>query len=481
MCAWVYYVTSLRVVHGPVVRVAAVNASSFRASLLGCHYAKLHGSNQAVTQSNWLLWTFVSIYVLQCLTDLWLERINLAHLEKHGNRLPDSLHSFVDADMISRIRAYTAAKNRLAIFESLAANAVLLVYILSGLMTRVAWALETAGLPFALAGWLFFLVPAVVLHAATLPFDYYFTFVIEERFGFNRSTRKLWLIDQAKAVLLSGFVFSVLLLSVLGLIHFFPAAWWLWTFLVVSLVQILLTVLYPKLIAPLFNKFEPVKDESLAASIRALMEANGLRVRHLFQMDAGLRSRHTNAYFTGLGRTKQVVLFDTLIEAHPPEEILAVLAHELGHFREKHIVKQLFLFEAALLIGLALTFQLLTWPPLHAAFGFAGMQPYAGLFVIGIFWRKAGYFLQPAAMALSRHFEREADRFAARAMGSPLPLAAALKRTAADNLSNLSPHPLYVRFHYSHPPLLERLERLERSAGSPPNTPPLVGGAGGEG
>ena len=192
------------------------------------------------------------------------------------------------------------------------------------------------------------------------------------------------------------------------------------------------------------------------------MEHNGMRVKHLFQMDASLRSRHTNAYFTGLGKTKQVVLFDTLIEAHPRDEILAVLAHELGHFKGKHIIKGLFLFEVALLSGLAVTSLFLSWPPLYSAFGFVNAQPYAGLFVIGIFWQKVGFFLQPAAMALSRRFEREADRFAVRAMASSRPLAAALKRTAADNLSNLSPHPLYVRFHYSHPPLIERIERLER-------------------
>jgi len=414
-------------------------------------------------QANPLLIAFVGIYVLQCLIDLWLERINLRHMEKYGDHIPETFGSFIDAVKLSSIRSYTLAKNRLAICQGLVGEALLLAYLLSGFMACLEQSLVNRGLHFALAGCLFFLLPGLLLHAVSLPFEYYHTFVIEERFGFNRSTVTLWAMDQLKAALLSISIFACILVSVLWLIRISPDLWWLWAFFVVSLVQISLTVLYPKFIAPFFNKFEPVKDEHLAVSIRELMESNGFRVKNIFQMNAGLRSRHTNAYFTGLGKTRQIVLFDTLIEAHPQEEILAILAHEVGHLRRKHILKQLLLFEVLLFAGFYTTSLLLGWPLLYSTFGFSGAQAYAGLFVIGVFWQKAGFFLQPVFVGLSRRFEREADAFAAHVMEDPQPLATALKRTAADNLSNLSPHPLYVWFNYSHPPLVERIERLLKS------------------
>jgi STE24 endopeptidase len=414
-------------------------------------------------QANPLLIAFVSIYVLQCLTDLWLERINLRHMEKCRGFIPETFEGFIDAVKLSSIRSYTLAKNRLAIYQGLLGEAMLLAYMLSGFMACLQESLVNRGLRFALAGCLFFLLPGFLLYTVSLPFDYYRTFLIEERFGFNRSTAALWATDHLKGVLLTVFMFGCILMVVLWLIRLSPNLWWFWAFIIVSLVQILLTVLYPKVIAPLFNKFEPVKDELLAASIRELMERNGFRVKNVFQMNAGLRSRHTNAYFTGLGKTKQIVLFDTLIEAHPHEEILAILAHEVGHFRRKHILKQLLLFEGVLLVGFYATSLLLDWPLLYSTFGVAGPQSYAGLFVIGVFWQKAGFFLQPVFAALSRRFEREADGFAVHLMEDPWSLATALKRTAADNLSNLSPHPLYVWFNYSHPPLVERIERLQKS------------------
>jgi STE24 endopeptidase len=178
-------------------------------------------------------------------------------------------------------------------------------------------------------------------------------------------------------------------------------------------------------------------------------------------MDAGIRSRHSNAYFTGLGKTKQIVLFDTLIEAHPPDEILAVLAHEVGHFKGRHILKQLIVSESCLLLGFFLTGRLLEWPPLTSSFGFEDAPQYAGLFILVVFWQKAGAFLMPLFMAQSRRYEREADAFSARMLGDASPLVTAFKRMAAHNLSNLAPHPLVVAFHYSHPPLAERIALLE--------------------
>ena len=223
-----------------------------------------------------------------------------------------------------------------------------------------------------------------------------------------------------------------------------------------------MAILYPVVLAPLFNRFEPVRDQELSAKIREQMEKSGIRVKKILQMDAGTRSRHTNAYFTGIGKTKQIVLFDTLIESHNHEEILAVLAHEAGHYRKKHVLKQLFIFACFSLAAFYGTWLFIQWRLLFTTFGFSAPLPYVGLFLAAVFWRRAGFFLQPLYMAVSRRFEREADSFAVEMLGSGDAMVGAMKRLAADNLSNLNPHPLYVRFHYSHPPVVERVALLEK-------------------
>jgi STE24 endopeptidase len=216
------------------------------------------------------------------------------------------------------------------------------------------------------------------------------------------------------------------------------------------------------LIAPLFNKFEPLQDQELADKVVHLMQSAGLRIKGIFQMDAGKRSGHTNAYFTGLGRTKRIVLFDTLMQSHPQEEILAVLAHEVGHYKGRHIWKQFFFFACSMAAALYLCYRLLNWPLLYQTFGFKISSPYVGLFLLSLLGQKAGFFLSPLYMALSRRFERQADRFSVGLLKSSSSMITVLKRLAADNLSNLFPHPWYVRFHYSHPPLMERIMALEK-------------------
>lgn len=413
---------------------------------------------------NLLLIVFLAVFFLQTCFEFCLERLNLRYLAQKGNHAPPSFKGFVDRAKLAKMNAYTFHRSRMGTIRSLTADFLLLVVILSGLMPALASVLRQASVPYMLSGLLFFLIPGLILYVLELPFDYYNTFVTEEKFGFNRSTRKIWVTDHIKSGLVSIILSSVLLVLLFWTINVSPGYWWLWAFLVVSLVQITLAILYPVVIAPLFNKFTPVDNELLAEKIKRLMQENGIRVKKILQMDATLRSRHTNAYFTGFGKTKQIVLFDTILQSHPHDEILAVLAHEVGHYKKRHILKQLLLFEFAMLVNFFLTYQFIRWPLLYSTFGFEVSQPYIGLFFIAIFWQKSGFFLRPFYMALSRHFERQADAFAAKMMRDPQPLATALKRMAADNLANLNPHPLYVKFNYSHPPLLERVEGMEDSS-----------------
>lgn len=412
---------------------------------------------------NYIVTVFVLVYVLHELFVVWMESLNRKHLQEYSDTIPPQLEGFIDEEKHRQIIAYTLENSRFGINTRIFSEVLLLAIILSGFLPFIDRFPKEWNFNYILAGLFFFLIPGLIFYLVDLPIDYYHTFVIEEKYGFNKSTIKTWIADHVKAGIISLILYCGLLALVFWIINVSPGYWWFWAFLTVSFIQILLAVLYPVLIAPLFNKFEPLEDEGLSEKVKALMQKTGFRIKGIFQMDAGRRSSHTNAYFTGLGKTKRVVLFDTLLRSHPQEEILAVLGHEIGHYKKKHILKQIIFFEISMLAGFYVTSLLLDWEPLYKTFGFTVPHPYVGLFLIGVFWQKAGFFLKPFYMAMSRKFEREADSFASHLLQTGKPLATALKRMAADNLSNLDPHPFYVWFNYSHPPLVERIEALENA------------------
>ncbi len=412
---------------------------------------------------NSILAGFVAVYLLQFFFFLWLERLNHSHIKHYGNRVPEPFEGVIDADKLIKSNAYTLDKSRLAQFEQITDDLFFLGLILFGFLPILDF--HAMEFHYVITGLIFFAVLGLISFSIKLPFDYYRTFVTEEKYGFNKSTLKLWVTDNIKHQILSIVLTSILLAPVLWVIKAYPDSWWFWGFCVVSLVQILLTVLYPVLIAPLFNKFIALEDQTLAESIQKLMSEAGITLKGIFQMDAGKRSGHTNAYFTGLGKTKRIVLFDTLIQSHTHEETLGVLAHEVGHFKKKHIIKQLFVFEAFMLLCFYLTWHIMNWDLLYSTFGFGTGQFYIGLFIVGVFWQKSVYFLKPLYTGLSRRYERQADNFAANLINSSEPLISAFKRLGADNLANLTPHPLYTKFNYSHPPLVERITELEKGPG----------------
>ena len=224
-----------------------------------------------------------------------------------------------------------------------------------------------------------------------------------------------------------------------------------------------MTILYPTIIAPLFNKFTLLEDSDLKDGIERLAEGEDLNVEGIFQMDATKRTRHTNAYFSGLGKAKRIVLFDSLIQSHSKDEILAILAHEIGHLKKNHIKKHIAVTSFVSLLLFFMASKLLTWNAMYESFGFSNMPIYVGLFLVGILWEPLSFFLSPMGMAISRRFEREADFYSLGVLQTARPLTTALKKMARENLSNLRPHPLYVCFNYSHPPMLERIKYLEAS------------------
>ncbi len=404
---------------------------------------------------------FVAVYLSQFLFSLWLERLNRNHLQRSGNEVPRPFEEVVDADTLARINAYSVDKSRLFEIRKITVDLTLLAIILTGVLPIADSYSLNPQFHYIWAGLVFFIAVGVLLFMLELPFDYYNTFVIEEKYGFNKSDFKTWTFDNLKGELLSVVFLVVVMAPLLWTIHLSPNYWWLWGFIIIASVQFIVVVIYPVLIAPLFNKFEPLEDRELVAAVEKLVKSVGMRSGGIFKMDAGRRSTHSNAYFTGFGKTKRIVLFDTLLERHTHDEILAVLAHELGHFKFKHIWRIYAVGQLAALVGLYVSHFMLKWELLYSTFGLNLSQSYIALFLIGIFWLKISFFVKPFYAATSRRFETQADAFAANLQENPQSLAAALKRIGAQNLSNLTPHPFYVWFYYSHPPLPERVALLE--------------------
>jgi STE24 endopeptidase len=408
---------------------------------------------------NSFLFAYIFIYLASTILDITIDLVNTAHLKRNNGAIPEGFEGMVDQKKLSEMERYTRDNTAFGTLKTVVARVVFLFIILSGLLPWFLGIIE--GWHYILAGLLFFAFPGIIGFIFELPFDYYQTFYLEERFGFNTNKLRTWIIDHIKSILVGVILFSILLSFLLFMIRHAGNIWWLLAWIFFISFQLLMVVLYPTLIAPLFNKFEPVKDKELENAIRELAEKEGLRIKEIFQMDAGKRSRHTNAYFTGLGKTKRIVLYDTLITSHNRDEILAVLAHEIGHLKLGHIKKMILMITIASFILFFLTSRVLEWGLLYESFGFQSMPQYVGLLLIGFMLEPIGFFLSPISMARSRKHEREADDYAYGLIKDIGPFINALKRMAADNLSNLRPHPLYVRFHYSHPPIIERIKRLE--------------------
>ena len=412
-------------------------------------------------QFNILLIAFLAVFVFRSMFQLFLNLINISHLRQHGNNVPRVFQGMVDRKKFTKISAYTADSTRFGIFAKLFDQAILLVIILSGFLPLLVGIIDEWQIGFIGGGLIFFAVLAVIANLLDIPFGLYSTFVIEDRYGFNTRTIKLWFLDWLKGMVITGILGGIVIFFLLALVYYFKNAWWFLAWIVISVFQLVIMWLYPVLIAPLFNKFEPITNKELENKIGTLMGKAGLAVKGVFQMDAGKRSKHTNAYFTGIGRTKRIVLFDTLLASHGDEEILSVLAHETGHWMKKHIIKQLILLEIFSLIGLFIVAKLLDWHLIYQTFGFQEQIKYVGLFLVPVVLSPLGYFVRPLGSAISRKYEREADDAAVTLMGTSGPMKNALIKLSADNLANLVPHPIFSWFNYSHPPPVERIERLE--------------------
>ncbi len=408
---------------------------------------------------NIYLITYICIYLASFALYIVIERINANYLKRYGQKVPVAFNGMIDEKELKKISRYTVDNIRFKLVQTSVSKVIFLYIILSGILPWLAASLVQVN--FLIAGLVFFAVIGLVEVSMGLPFDYYHSFVLEERYGFNTKTLKIWLSDLVKSMLVVIIIGTFLLSSLLLMIKYAGQNWWIWAWAIFLCFQLLMTILYPTIIAPLFNKFTPLEDSELKDSINRLAKEEGLNVGGIYQMDATRRTRHTNAYFSGLGRAKRIVLFDSLIQSHSQDEILAILAHEVGHLKKNHIKKQLIIIAFVSLLLFFMTSKILTWNVIYESFGFSNMPCYVGLFLVGILWEPVNFFISPIGMAISRRFEREADFYSLGIVKTAKPLTTALKKMAKENLSNLRPHPIYVCFNYSHPPLLQRIEYLE--------------------
>ncbi|RQS73071.1 M48 family peptidase [Burkholderia sp. Bp8963] len=410
---------------------------------------------------------FALAVLAMVVTKLWLASRQIRFVAAHRNRVPAQFSATIPLSAHQRAADYTVERTRLTMLEIVVSAAVLVGLTLLGgvgaldtLLT--GWFGRGYGQQVALVGAVFAITSVI-----DVPFEYYRQFGIEERFGFNRMPKRLFFTDMLKNALLGATLGLPLLFVVLWLMNQAGSLWWLWTWIVWVVFQMLVLLIYPTFIAPLFNKFEPLTDDALRARIESLMKRCGFAAKGLFVMDGSRRSAHGNAYFTGFGASKRIVFFDTLLARLSGEEIEAVLAHELGHFKRRHVMKRMLV---SFVLSLALL-ALLGWLAQRAWFYTGlGVMPSldssnAGAALVLFFLAIPVFlfFATPVGSLTSRKHEFEADAFAA-SQTQAQDLVSALVKLYEDNASTLTPDPVYTAFYYSHPPASQRIDRLLQQA-----------------
>jgi STE24 endopeptidase len=407
----------------------------------------------------------------RAIAELWLSRMNQQHVRAHAGEPPLAFREMVDEPTYRRSVEYTLAKSRFGDVVTLFDTALLIAILFSGVLP---WAFEKFTGVFGTSVWgmaAFLFATGFALSIISLPFAWYAQFKLEDRFGFNTTTVKTWVLDRLKGLLLAVLLGFPLLVLVLKLIEWTGANWWIWAAVVVIAFQLLLMLVAPAVIMPLFNKFTPLPENStLRERLFALAQRTDFPTRSIEVMDGSKRSRHSNAFFTGFGRFRKIVLFDTLVAQLAEPELESVLAHEIGHYKKRHVVKLLGVSIAGVFIGFAAIAWLARQQWFYRAFGFeyhAGFcrgERCPAMLLFALLAGTISFWFSPLIHLWSRRFEYEADAFARESMGDAQPLVQALRKLTEKNLSDLTPHPLYSGFYYSHPTLLERERALRTTS-----------------
>ncbi len=405
----------------------------------------------------------LAVYVMVVAFEYWMKFLNLRYLKIHGHEIPAPFEGHIDSDLLKKTSDYTVEHSRFGYFESIFDNVILVIFLFGGLLSFYNSWIDSFNLSFMVTGIIFFLLLSLISTLLDVPFDLYSTFKIENKYGFNTTTAKIWITDFFKSLLI-----STILLFIVGGIGFWliqasPSYWWIWLWAFFFVFSLFIMYISPYVIEPLFNKFTPIAEQykGLEEKIRTMFEKVGIRVSRVFQMDASKRSKHSNAYFTGIGKVKRIILYDTLLEKMNESEILAVLAHEAGHWKKKHILKRIIVSEMVGLIGIYLSFHIMQSDWLGTVFNIGQASFFTKLVLLGFIGSVVSFPFTPISSYFSRKHEKQADQMAVNLTGSPEGLISSLIKLSKDNLSNLFPHPFYAKFYYSHPPIVERLKSLQ--------------------
>ena len=399
-------------------------------------------------------------YLCAILFGYWLKALNLRHLKRYGARIPGEFEGHINAELLRKSRDYTVENSRFSLFESIFDNIILLVFLFGGLLNIYNSWIMYHNWHFIVSGLAFFLLLTYVQTVISIPFSLYGTFKIENKYGFNTITPRLWMTDFVKSVLLTTILLGILMSVGLWLVSASPRHWWLWVWGFFLIFGLFIMYVSPYVIEPLFNKFTPVEDKELENRIKTLGQKVGIKVSRIFKMDASKRSTHTNAYFTGIGRVKRIILYDTLLEKMDNNEVIAILAHEIGHWKKKHVLKRIVISEIIAFAALYIAFKILQTDFLLDLFSITSDSLFAKIVILGFIGSIVAFPFSPLSSYFSRRHERQADRFACELTGDPESLATSLIKLSKDNLSNLHPHPLYAGFYYSHPPIVQRIRGI---------------------
>ena len=395
--------------------------------------------------------------------NFWADRLNLQCLRPE---LPEPFKDVYAPDQYRKSQEYLRVNTRFGWISGSFSAALLLVFWFAGGFPLLDQWVRSWNLGPILSGIMFIGILGLLKATVSLPFSVYATFVIEERFGFNKTTRSTYILDLFKGLMLALLLGTPLLAGILFFFEYAGSYAWLFCWLAITLYMLAVQFIAPTWIMPLFNKFTPLEEGELKSAIMEYAKAIQFPVQNVYVMDGSRRSSKSNAFFTGFGKHKRIALFDTLINQHSDNELLAVLAHEMGHYKKKHILQGLILgiMQTGLMLYLLSLF--ISYQGLFDAFYMEHLSVYAGLIFFAMLYAPLDFFMGLVLQVVSRKNETAADRFAVETTGDPQAMADALKKLSAHNLNNLTPHPFYVFLNYSHPPVLERIKRLDRIAPS---------------
>lgn len=408
--------------------------------------------------SQTILYLIVGVLTFDFVLERILEMLNKSKREKH---LPEKLKGIYDEEKYKKSQEYGDAKDKLGLFSSLLSFVVTLTFLLLGGFGWLDGIVSSYTENLILATLLFFGIITIANDIIGIPLELYGTFVIEEKFGFNKMSVGTYIGDKIKGAILGVIIGGLLLTLFVWFYETFREMFWLYAWAIFIGFSLLMTMFYTNIIVPIFNKLTPLEDGELRTAIEDYAKSVSFPLKNIFVVDGSKRSTKANAYFSGLGKTKSIVLYDTLIEKHEIPELVSVLAHEVGHYKKKHTLQGFFLSGLIMFITLFVMHLTIDTPELSTALGAKTHKLYLGLVAFSILYSPLSIVTGLMMNLFSRKNEFEADEYAAKTSSSEA-LEEALRKLSVDSLSNLTPHPAYVFFHYSHPPLLQRVEALRK-------------------